>query len=108
MTGKGTAVFGIYATPEGLERAGDSLVTSGFLDSDISVLLSHEIADSQTPPSFLLSVRCSSSLEIERAKSILERTMADDERTVRAVATGSPLPERPSRRRVAIVARCAT
>ena len=39
MTGKNTAVFGIYATPADTERAVDTLVAAGFPNSDISVLM---------------------------------------------------------------------
>jgi hypothetical protein len=36
---KKTSVFGIYTTREGVERATDSLIHSGFSTSDISILL---------------------------------------------------------------------
>ncbi len=39
MAGKKTAVFGIYSTREGVERAADVLARSGFPVTDISVLL---------------------------------------------------------------------
>lgn len=39
MSGKKVAVFGIYSTRVAVENATDSLVTSGFPASDISVLL---------------------------------------------------------------------
>jgi len=39
MSGKKTAVFGIYTTREGVERAVDTFVNSGFASSNISVLL---------------------------------------------------------------------
>jgi hypothetical protein len=39
MPGKKTAVFGIYTTREGVERAVDTFVNSGFASSNISVLL---------------------------------------------------------------------
>jgi hypothetical protein len=39
MSGKKVAVFGIYSTRVAVENATDSLVTSGFPTSDISVLL---------------------------------------------------------------------
>jgi hypothetical protein len=40
MTLAETAVFGVCASPESLERAGDELVKSGgFSDADICVLL---------------------------------------------------------------------
>jgi hypothetical protein len=39
MAGKNTAVFGIYPSGENAERAVDSLLKSGFSNSDISVLL---------------------------------------------------------------------
>jgi hypothetical protein len=39
MSGKKVAVFGIYSTRVAVEKATDSLVTSGFPTSDISVLL---------------------------------------------------------------------
>src|ERR1700693_918485 len=39
MTGKKTAVFGIYATRTGAEHAIDTLTKSGFPISDVSVLV---------------------------------------------------------------------
>jgi hypothetical protein len=39
MSGKKTAVFGIYGSRETVERAVDTLVKSGFSTSDVSVLL---------------------------------------------------------------------
>jgi hypothetical protein len=39
MSGKKVGVFGIYSTRVAVENAADSLVRSGFLTSDISVLL---------------------------------------------------------------------
>jgi len=78
MVGSKTAVFGVYATPQGIERAGDSLVTSGFSDSDISVLLPEELDVRTYRASFVLSVNCGTPDQVERAKEILERTMAQD------------------------------
>lgn len=39
MAGKNTAVFGIYSTQVGLERAIDALQAAGFRNTDISVLM---------------------------------------------------------------------
>jgi len=39
MAGKNTAVFGIYSTQIGLERAIDALQAAGFRNTDISVLM---------------------------------------------------------------------
>ncbi len=39
MAGKNTAVFGIFKTREGVERAVDSLLAAGFRNSDVSVLM---------------------------------------------------------------------
>ena len=39
MSSKNTAVFGIYSTPAAAENAVDNLLTLGFSNSDISVLL---------------------------------------------------------------------
>ena len=39
MSSKNTAVFGIYATPAAAENAVDNLLSLGFSNSDISVLL---------------------------------------------------------------------
>lgn len=39
MTGKNTAVFGIYPTAEDAERGVDTLINAGFASGDISVLL---------------------------------------------------------------------
>ncbi|HJY90922.1 MAG TPA: hypothetical protein VJ255_11615 [Candidatus Acidoferrum sp.] len=44
MTGKKVAVFGIYSTRTAVETATDSLVSSGFPSSDISVLLPESLA----------------------------------------------------------------
>lgn len=45
MADKKTAVFGIYASREGAERAADSIVNSGFSASDISVLLPENLGN---------------------------------------------------------------
>lgn len=39
MAGKNTAVFGIFKTRDGVERAVDSLLAAGFMNSDVSVLM---------------------------------------------------------------------
>ena len=39
MAGKNTAVFGIYKTKDGAERAADALMAAGFSNSDVSVLM---------------------------------------------------------------------
>jgi uncharacterized membrane protein len=39
MAGKNTAVFGIYPSVQGAERAVDALIAAGFTNEDISVLL---------------------------------------------------------------------
>ena len=57
-----TAVIGVYASPESLERAGDALVNSGgFSDSDICLLLPQELEGDAKMGAFLLSVSCSTS-----------------------------------------------
>jgi|SRR5258708_1277545 hypothetical protein len=72
-----TAVIGVYASPESLERAGNALVSSGgFSDSDICVLLPQELAGDPKIGAFLLSVSCSTSQQAELAKRIIERTDA--------------------------------
>jgi hypothetical protein len=72
-----TAVFGVYANPESLERAGDALVKSGgFSDSDICVLLPEGLEDHGKMGAFLLSVNCYTSGQAELAKQILEGTDA--------------------------------
>jgi hypothetical protein len=78
MIGSKTAVFGVYSTAEDVERAGDTLVTSGFSDSDIAVLLPEELDTGMNRASFVLSVSCATTDQIERAKEILERTMTQD------------------------------
>jgi hypothetical protein len=78
MIGSKKAVIGVYCTPQGIERAGDSLVTCGFSDSDISVLLPEELDSDANRASFVLSVSCDTTDQVERAKEILERTMAQD------------------------------
>jgi antitoxin component HigA of HigAB toxin-antitoxin module len=73
-----TAVVGVYTTPEGVELAGNTLVTSGFSNADISVLLPDDIGSRSQAPEILLSVQCVTSDQIRRAEGILERTMAQD------------------------------
>jgi hypothetical protein len=48
MSGKNTAVFGIYATAADAERAVETLITAGFANADISVLM----PDSRTTRDF--------------------------------------------------------
>src|SRR5260370_33503130 len=43
MSGKNTAVFGIYSDRESVENAVDTLVSSGFRTEDISVLLPENV-----------------------------------------------------------------
>jgi hypothetical protein len=45
MASKKTAVFGIYSTREGVERAADVLARSGFPVTDISVLLPESLGN---------------------------------------------------------------
>jgi len=45
---KKTAVFGIYSTRDGVERATDALLQSGFTTNDISVLLPESLGNSRT------------------------------------------------------------
>lgn len=45
---KKTAVFGIYSTRDGVERATDALLKSGFTPNDISVLLPESLATTAT------------------------------------------------------------
>jgi hypothetical protein len=91
MIGNRVAVFGVYSTPQGVERAGDTLVTSGFSDSDISVLLPDKLDAYMRRASFVLSVNCATSDQVERAKKILERTMAQD---ISSSEAASPEPAR--------------
>jgi hypothetical protein len=46
---KKTAVFGIYSTRDGVERATDALLKSGFTPNDISVLLPESLATTARP-----------------------------------------------------------
>jgi hypothetical protein len=78
MADRKTSVFGVYSTPEGVELAGNTLVTSGFSNADISVLLPDDIGTPSRRPEILLSVQCASSDQITRAEEILKRTMAED------------------------------
>jgi hypothetical protein len=91
MTGNKTSVFGVYSTPQGVERAGDTLVTSGFSASDISVLLPDDLAACTRRAGLVLSVNCATSDQVERAKKILERTMAQD---ISSSEAASPEPAR--------------
>jgi hypothetical protein len=91
MVGKKTSVFGVYCTPDGVERAGEILVTSGFSDSDISMLLPQNIGGRLSSRGILLSVQCGTSDEIARAKEILERTMAQDGCFARAASADSAI-----------------
>jgi hypothetical protein len=49
MDDKKTAVFGIYSTRDGVERATDQLLHSGFTANDISVLLPESLRTPATP-----------------------------------------------------------
>lgn len=95
MAVKKTSVFGVYSTPEGVERAGDTLVTSGFSDCDISVLLPDNLRGHPRRGGILLSVQCATSDEIARAKEIMERTMAQDGNFTRAASSASAVFGRP-------------
>jgi hypothetical protein len=92
MTANKTAVFGVYSTPQGVEHAGNVLVTSGFSDSDISVLLPED-ADGHLAAAggFLLSVYCNTSDQVERAKTVMENTMAQGVSSYEAASSESAL-----------------
>src|SRR6202048_4577082 len=45
MAEKKTAVFGIYSSREGAERAADAIVNAGFTPADISVLLPENLGN---------------------------------------------------------------
>lgn len=47
MADKKTAVFGIYSTRDGVERATDTLIKSGFSAQDISVLLPENLGSAK-------------------------------------------------------------
>jgi hypothetical protein len=92
MTTNKTTVFGVYSTPQGVEHAGNVLVTSGFSDSDISVLLPED-ADGHLAAAggFLLSVYCNTSDQVERAKRVMENTMAQGVSSYEAASSESAL-----------------
>jgi hypothetical protein len=98
MARKKTSVFGVYCTPEGVERAGETLVTSGFSDSDICVLLPDNVGNRSRSGGILLSVLCGTSDEVARAKEILEHTMAQDGSFTRVASSASAVVGRPLHR----------
>jgi len=51
MDNKKASVFGIYSTRDGVERATDALLQSGFTASDVSVLLPESLANASKPSS---------------------------------------------------------
>jgi hypothetical protein len=72
-----TAVIGIYANPQSLERAGDALVNSGgFSEFDICVFLPQEVQDNAEMETFLLSVICCTFQQARLAREIIECTDA--------------------------------
>jgi len=56
MDNKKTSVFGIYSTRDGVERATDALLKSGFTASDISVLLPESLGSPSQAPSTSVNV----------------------------------------------------
>jgi hypothetical protein len=88
MRRKTTSVLGVFVTAEGVECAGDILVTSGFADSDISVFLPDSLQAGARERGIwiLLSVRCQTSEQISRAKDIIASTMAQEESFARHAA----------------------
>ena len=56
MDNKKISVFGIYSTRDGVERATDALLKSGFTASDISVLLPESLGSPSQAPSTSVNV----------------------------------------------------
>ena len=86
MGQKITSVLGIFVTAEGVECAGDILVSSGFSDSDISVFLPENLKPAAPNRGMLLSVPCQTPEQIARAKDIIASTMAQEESFARHAA----------------------
>ena len=86
MGQKITSVLGIFVTAEGVECAGDTLVSSGFPDSDISVFLPENLKTAAPHRGMLLSVRCRTPEQIARAKDIIASTMGQEESFARHAA----------------------
>src|SRR5215472_3042502 len=86
MGQKITSVLGIFVTAEGVECAGDILVSSGFSDSDISVFLPENLKPAAPNRGMLLSVRCQTPEQIARAKDIIASRMAQEESFARHAA----------------------
>ena len=78
MGQKITSVLGIFVTAEGVECAGDILVSSGFPDSDLSVFLPEDLKTAAPHRGMLLSVRCRTPEQIARAKDLIASTMAKE------------------------------
>jgi len=94
MPAQNTAVFGMFKTTSQSDKAVSRLTSAGFLDSDISVLASNidGLLESMGIPDYkakryeglmkdggvLLWVHCDTSLEIDRADTILEQNGAED------------------------------
>lgn len=85
MANNKTAVFGIYAGRKQCEEAADELISSGFLPTDMSVLLPENLANATNiaegrPQSggILFSVYCETAEQAKAATDILRRTGADD------------------------------
>ena len=90
MGQKITSVLGVFVTAEGVECAGDILVSSGFPDSDISVFLPENLKTAAPNRGMLLSVRCRTTEQIARAKDIIASTMAQEESFARHAAQAQP------------------
>jgi hypothetical protein len=79
MRRKTTSVLGVFVTAEGVECAGDILVSLGFGDSDISVFLPDNFQSDARDRGILLSLRCQTPEQISRAKDIIAGAMAQEE-----------------------------
>jgi len=93
MAGQNTAVFGIFKNPSLASKAVCRLTSAGFLNSDVSLLKSDIVGllsglgipqneatryeAHMKDGGILLAVRCSNSLEIDRANTILEQNGAE-------------------------------
>ena len=90
MSGKNTAVFGIYSSGEHAERAADTLIAAGFASGAVGGLLGAlvgmgipeyeakryegRVKDGGT----FLSVHCDTTGQISRAKDLLKSSGAED------------------------------
>jgi hypothetical protein len=78
VTGKSTAVLGIYCSLLEARLAIDALICAGFAGSDIAVLRAAGGSLKEFTGATLLTVHCDTAQQISRAMEMLEGTDAED------------------------------